>query len=111
MALFPERGSTQETGIEEIPQTPEFRRKLVKETGIETVETATPANVKDGKRDLVVSPETQELTIELPKTQEEAAALAKGSKKDSSTWFGAQILRSIKIALHKGFRIIFGGRT
>ena len=111
MSLFPERGGTQETGIEEIPQTPELRSKLAKETGIETVEPAAPANVKDGKRDLVVSPETQELTIELPKTQEEAASLAKGSKEDSSTWFGAQLLRTIKIALHKGLRIIFGGRT
>lgn len=110
MSLFPERGGTQETGIEERPQKPELS-KLVREAGIETVEPAAPANVKDGKRDLIVSPETLELTIELPKTQEEAASLAKGSKEDSSTWFGAQLLRSIKIALHKGFRIIFGGRT
>ena len=111
MSLFPERGGTRETGIEEIPQNPEFRPKLIKETGIEAVETATPANVKDGRRDLIINPETQERTIELPRTQGEAAALAKGSKEDSSTWFGAQLIRTIKIALHKGLRIIFGGRT
>ena len=111
MSLFPERGGTREAGIEEIPQNPEFRPKLIKETGIEAAETAVPANVKDGKRDLVISPETQERTIELPKTQEEAALLAKGSKENSSTWFGAQLIRTIKIALHKGLRIIFGGRT
>ena len=111
MALFPERGQTQETDIEEIPRTPEFPPELIKQTGIERVEPAAPANLKDGKRDLVISPETQELTIEIPKTREEAASLAKGSKDESSTWFGARLLRTIKIALHKGLRIVFGGRT
>ena len=111
MALFPERGQTPETGVEKIPGKPEFPPELIKQTGIEEVEPTAPTNLKDGKRDLVISPETQELTIEIPKTQEEAASLSKGSKAESSTWFGAQLLRIVKIALHKGLRIVFGGRT
>jgi hypothetical protein len=108
MALFKEREQEQAESVERIPESPEFPEKLVKEAGIETVETAAPANLKDGKRDLVISPETQAQTIVIPKSQEELATLAKGSKEESSTWFGASWLRALKMAIFRGIKIIFG---
>lgn len=95
-------------GVEKIPESPEFPEELIKDTGIRKVETAVGANLKDGKRDLVISPETQEETIVIPKIQEELKTLSKGSKDESSTWFGASWLRAIKIAIFKGIRMIFG---
>jgi len=111
MGLFKEREQEQAESIERIPESPEISEELIKGTGIRKVETATPANLKDGKRDLVISPETQEQTILIPKTLEESKALAKGSKEESSTWFGAALIRAIKIAIFKGIRIIFGKGT
>lgn len=100
MAL--EFGKKEKGIIQEIPQTPSLPPELIRDTGIEVVEPATAANVKDGTQDLMVSPETQERRIEIPTSEQNIETLAKGSPDNSSTWLGKFMTMLRKKAARKG---------
>ena len=109
MGLFPELGRFGgRYEIKEIPDQPEIPPKLTQETGIKAVERAIGANVKDGRADVIQSPETRQFTLQIPDVREKMEKLSKQSVGDSSTWFGAYFVRMIKKALYFGWKIVVG---
>lgn len=104
MAFNPERrpSSIKETKEEfDIPES-------LEDTGIEKVETAFTARVKDGKKPLIQSPSTTQVSVKVPKPQQVLEEQAKGDTKEASTGFARFWLRMIKKALHFGKKIIVG---
>lgn len=94
--------------ITEIPDTPEIPQPLQEE--VKTVPTQVTAQVTDDKGNpLMQSPVNTNVTITLPKTQPQLAALSKGPVNDSITWFAAFWIRLIKKAIHFGWLILQGG--
>lgn len=82
--------------------------QLVQE-GIRAVEREFKTPVMgDHGQPLVVSPATQKISIQLPATQGQLIAWAKGPVSDSLTWFAAFWLRMIKKAVYFGWRLIGG---
>lgn len=82
--------------------------KGLRKTGIEAVETAFKARVKQGKTDLTQSPATQNVTVQIPQTQAALDEGAKGDTTNSLTWFSRFWLRIIKKAIHFGKSVVFG---
>lgn len=79
------------------------------EVGIRAVEKEFKTPVTDDRgQPLTVSPTTQKVTIQLPATQGQLLAWAKGSVSDSLTWFAAFWLRMIKKAVYFGWSLISG---
>lgn len=113
MALFPERfwGHRKET-ITYTPEAPKISENLERETGVEKVETAFTANIKDDRgQPLIQTPQTQAVTVSVPAPQIVLTQTAKGSKNEAITWWALFWIRAIQKAVHFGRRIIFGGAT
>ena len=64
----------------------------------------------DRGQPLVTSPATQKISIQLPATQGQLLAWAKGPVSDSLTWFAAFWLRMLKKAVYFGWNLITGGK-
>lgn len=110
MALFPERlfGRRRET-ITYTPEAPKISENLTQETGVEKVETAFTANIKDDRgQPLIQTPQTQVVTVSVPTNQVALTQTAKGSKSKSITWWALFWLRAIQKAIHFGKRVVFG---
>lgn len=110
MSLFPEREPVP-GGVEETPEE-------ISPLTIERKEVVTPmpsqftAQVKsDSGQPLIQTPQTQPVTITLPKSQVVLAEEAKGSTDDASTWWGAFWIRMIKKAIYFGWSIITGQKN
>ncbi len=82
----------------------------LEDTGIEAVETAVKARVKDKGRHLIQTPATQKITIKLPAGQATVSTWSKGKTINSLTWLGVYWLRMIKKATRFGWKIISGRR-
>lgn len=63
----------------------------------------------DDDNDLIETPKTKQVNIELPDTQDKIEFWTKGSPSDSVTWLGFFWTRMIKKALHFGWRVFLGG--
>lgn len=107
MAISPEKERPRvPEGVIERPETPEIPEDLKRETGIEVVETAFKARVKDRGRDLIQTPATRQVTINIPADQGTLVSWAKGPVTSSLTWLANFWLMMIKKALHFGWKII-----
>lgn len=110
MALFPERlfGRRKEA-ITYTPETPKITENLTQETGVEKIETAFTANIKDDKgQPMVQTPQTQTIAIQVPANQTQLTQTAKGSVSEAITWWALYWIRAIQKAIHFGKKIIFG---
>jgi hypothetical protein len=77
--------------------------------GIRAVEKEFKTPVTDDRgQPLTVSPATQKVTIQLPATQGQLLAWAKGPVSDSLTWFATFWLRMIKKAVYFGWGFLTG---
>lgn len=113
MALFPERLSRlgkKETATQSLDETARIiPDELADKTGIKEVETAFKANVQDAGQPLIQTPQTQQVTLQVP-----AVSLAelekgkKGSTDETRTWRDALWIRAILLAIHKGRQVLFG---
>ena len=84
--------------------------KSLKKEGIEAVETAYKARVKDDKgQNLTQSPSNTAVAIQIPYNDAALQAKSKGSIKDSLTWLALFWLRVAKKAFHFGKKVVFGG--
>jgi hypothetical protein len=61
--------------------------------------------VDDNGRNLIETPETKEIKIELPASVESLKSTSKGSSDDSLTWFAKFWLRIFKKAIHFNWKI------
>ena len=76
------------------------------ETGLSAVEREFKTQVRDSKgQNILISPATQQITIQLPYDKTTLTGWLKGSVSISLTWFAAFWLRIIKKALHFSWRI------
>ena len=98
--------------IERIPEAVTHRPEEVEvppalsETGLSVVEREFKTQVRDSKgQNILVSPATQQITIQLPYDKTTLTGWLKGSVSSSLTWFAAFWLRIIKKALHFGWRV------
>lgn len=110
MALFPERlfGRRKET-ITYTPEAPKISENLSRETGIEKVETAFTANIKDDQgQPLVQTPQTQVVTVQVPASQAQLTQTVKGPKDEARTWWALFWIRAIQKAIHFGKQVVFG---
>ena len=109
MALFPERlfARRKET-ITYTPEAPKISENLTRETGVEKVETAFTANIKDDAgKPLVQTPQTQAVAIQVPAPQVQLAQTAKGPKDEALTWWALFWVRAIQKAIHFGRKVLF----
>ena len=83
----------------------------LEETGIEAVETAVKARVKDKGKHLIETPATKKITIELPAKKSQVETWAKGKPVNSLTWLGVFWKRMIKKAIHFGWKIVRKGQN
>ena len=98
---------------EAVKSTEEYKvpEKLV-DTGIEATEKAFTATVKDKKgQNLIQTPATKQVTVQLPSDQPTLTTQAKGSTTSSATWFASFWLRMVKRALHFGWKIAGRGES
>jgi len=78
----------------------------IAETGLSAVEREFKTQVRDSKgQQLLISPATQNISIQLPYDKTTLAGFLKGSVSDSLTWFATFWLRMIKKAMHFGWRV------
>jgi len=78
----------------------------IAETGVQAVEREFKTQVRDSRgQQLLVSPATQQITIQLPYDKSTLTGWFKGSVSDSLTWFAAFWLRMIKKAIYFGWRV------
>jgi len=104
MPLFPEREPKRQ--VKEVAEE-------VSPLTIERKEVVQPRQTKftkqvytdDGKK-IIETPETKKIQIILPSQEADLKKEAKGSSKESSTWFASFWLRLIKKAIHLGWKII-----
>lgn len=106
MAIMVER--EQQTNFEikntqEVPLPESLRQE-----GIEAVETAAAANVKDDGQIQTQPSTTGQQSITIPSDQQTLAGQAKGSITNAVTWLAAFWLRMIKKAAHFGWKIVKG---
>jgi outer membrane biosynthesis protein TonB len=95
-------------GIQEIPETPEVPEPLQGE--VQAVPTQITAQVQDDQgKPMMTSPATAQVTVTIPKTQQQLIDLSKGNPTNSITWFAAFWIRLIKKAIHFGWQILQGG--
>lgn len=110
MAQTPERErelvSKVPEGVKEIPETAEIPSHI-EEGGVKPVPSQVTAQVTDDSgQQLIQSPATQTVTIQIPADQDKLSDWAKGSTSDALTWLATFWLRMIKKAAHFGWRII-----
>jgi hypothetical protein len=101
------------SGVEEIPeQFPEIPEDVEAKESPQATKTKFDANVEDDNgRPILETPETREVTITIPTEMEKIEQLSKGSTDDSITWWAKFYVRSVAIALKKGWQVIFGKIT
>jgi len=76
------------------------------ESGVQAIEREFKTQVRDTRgQNLLISPATQQITIQLPYDKTTLTGWLKGSISDSLTWFAAFWLRMIKKAMHFGWRM------
>lgn len=104
MPLFPER-EPKTKPIKEIPEE-------ISPLTIERKEVVQPRStqftqqvVSDDGQNLISTPQTQTITIQLPADQPQLKQAAKGSINDSLTWFASFWLRIFKKAIHFGWKV------
>lgn len=107
MPISPER--TPSVPIKERPEEIELTPEL-EEAGVRVVETDFKARVKDKGRDLIQTPQTGVVKIELPADQGKLTSWSKGKITDSLTWFALFWLRAIKKAVHFGWKVVLRDR-
>lgn len=107
MAVSPER--------EKPPVPEEVQERLtevppeVERAGARPVPSQVTAQVTDDTgQQLIQTPATQAITIQIPAPQNQLADWSHGSPSSSLTWFATFWLRIIKKALHFGWRVITG---
>jgi hypothetical protein len=83
----------------------------LEDTGIEAVETAVKARVKDKGKHLIETPETKDIKIVLPAAKSQVKTWAKGKPANSLTWLGVFWQRMIKKAIHFGWKIVKKGKN
>jgi len=108
MAISPEALKNQ-TGISERPVEVAVPEEVEKkdDPGIKATPSTFKAQVQDDQgNNLISTPETKTVSIELPKITSKLEELSKGSIDDSVTWFGRFWLRIVKKAVHFGWKII-----
>lgn len=111
MSLSPEtkRG---ELPVEERPE--EFPETLRIEDKSVPLTSSIPTQVKpvydDNGQPITQTPQTQQITIKIPKGKEELTTLSKGSVGNAPTWDAAYWLRQIAKAILWGWRWIVGGK-
>ncbi len=94
-------------GIEERPEAVE---PLTRVEELERVPTQVTAQVTDDAgRQLIQTPATQVVTIQIPAAQAQLEDWSHGSPSNSLTWFATFWLRMIKKALRFGWRVITRG--
>lgn len=97
--------------IERIPEVTHIQEEAeipqgMAETGLRAVEKEFKTQVRDSTgQQLIISPATQNITIQLPYDKTTLAGFLKGSISNSLTWFAAFWLRIIKKAMHFGWKI------
>ena len=108
MALFPERLFGRRETITYAPEAPKISENLTKETGVEKVETAFTANIKDDRgQPIIQTPQTQAVAIQIPASAVQLSQTAKGKSEDALTWWALFWLRAIQKALYLGRKIVF----
>jgi len=60
-------------------------------------------------QNVIETPETKKITIEIPGQEKTFRAQGKGSITESITWRAKLFLRKIKQALHFGWKLVFKG--
>jgi len=104
MSLFPER----EPKIKPLEERAEDISPLIierKEVIQPTVTQFTKQVTDDNGKPLIQTPESKEITIELPASQDRLKKVAKGPAADSLTWFAAFWMRIFKKAVHFNWKI------
>ncbi|MCH7640719.1 hypothetical protein IID22_00760 [Patescibacteria group bacterium] len=81
----------------------------VERTGAKVTRDQVTAQVTDDQgKQLIQSPATQVVTIQIPAAQAQLEDWSHGSPANSLTWFATFWLRLIKKALHFGWRVVTG---
>lgn len=81
----------------------------VERTGAKPTPSQVTAQVADDQgKQLIQSPATQVVTIQIPAAQAQLEDWSHGSPANSLTWFATFWLRLIKKALHFGWRVVTG---
>lgn len=106
MAVMAEREIRPELNVQHVPEEIKLPEHLKKD-GVEAVETAFTANVKDGGQTLTQTPQNQKVSITIPSDPKTLTTVSKGSIVNAVTWLAAFWLRMIKKATHLGLGIIF----
>jgi hypothetical protein len=98
-------------GVTEISAEPEMEvpSEMVQSGAMQPTKTVFDDQVVgDDGEPLISTPETKEITIEVPKTQAELEEMSKGSPDDSSTWFAVSWIRRIKQAFNEKIKVVLG---
>lgn len=84
----------------------------LKDSGVEVIETAYKATVKDGRgRNLTQSSANQPVIIQIPADKVTLTSWSKGSVVNSVTWLATFWLRAIKRTLHFGWRLVVKSKS
>lgn len=105
MAATPEREKPVPKEAVERPETPEPLPPEVQATPSRFTAQVTD----DSGRQLIQTPATQVVTIQIPAAQAQLEDWSHGSPSNSLTWFATFWLRMIKKALRFGWRVITRG--
>ncbi len=90
--MFPES----EPVVREVPEAVDIPKVLETATGVQKIETAFTANVRDaGNQPIISTPATTNAKIQLPGDVPTLIAWSKGSITDAVTWLGKFFLRVI----------------
>lgn len=108
--MMVEREARPNLEVKAVPDEIELPEHL-KKGGIEAVETAYKATVKDGGQLLTQTPQTQQVTITLPADPKTLQKKSKGPITDAATWLAAFWYRAFKKAVHFGWHVVTGGQS
>jgi hypothetical protein len=100
--------------IQELPE--EFSSEIpvgIENKSVPSSMTAIPTNAQplynDNGQALVETPQTEVITITIPKPKEQLVAISKGPTDRSETWSARYWVRQIALALRGGWRQLVGG--
>lgn len=100
-------GSGDNSFIKERPTDPEIPPELEKGGHVTQVSSQFKAQVADDMgRNLIQTPQTQSVTIQIPATQSQLEDWSKGNPENALTWFAVFWIRLIKKGLYFGWRMI-----
>jgi hypothetical protein len=110
MAVSPEV-EPQKKDVEVRPDQMEIPPEVERATGVRPTQTQVTTQVTDDQgQPIIQTPQVKPVTIQTPADLAQLAAWAKGSPKESLTWFATFWLRLIKKALHFGWKVVGGGK-